>query len=442
MSLRERIGLVGLVLGAALLTLLLGWLAPQQPLLGIVLAAAVLIVGIAALDAGLVPLVCLPFLYITQRVELGGLDVSVSDVALGIGVLVVLAFGHRAYSPPVRALLWLTAIYQAATLFTVVANPYPANAVEWVHTWFLIGGALLLGWAVGRSGHGRAGLHLMLLTTCVLSGWVLLRAGGNVLQGSFEPVYLPYGMHKNFLGTVLGITALIAYVRPVWLGLSRRFGLVIFSWLALGVVATQSRQALVALGIALIVLVLRSRTDRRRSKAILLAVAPALLVVLTLVRDQVASDNEHNSWNQRLTWFRDSVDIWSSDPVFGVGLRWWYTDRFPGGFQPPNAELEVLTSSGVMGLLGFLVLMVGSVVVLARVDPLYGALALLAVLSRFVQGQLDLFWVAAQCSIPFAIAGVCLGVQALHAEEGTTPGEADEPQTAQEKDPLAGAALP
>jgi hypothetical protein len=33
-----------------------------------------------------------------------------------------------------------------------------------------------------------------------------------------------------------------------------------------------------------------------------------------------------------------------------------------------------------------------------------------------VQGQLDLFWVSAQVSVPFVIAGVCLGAQARAVE--------------------------
>ncbi len=45
-----------------------------------------------------------------------------------------------------------------ATLFTVVANPYLLNAVEWFHAWLLVAGALVVGWAVGRAGYARAGL--------------------------------------------------------------------------------------------------------------------------------------------------------------------------------------------------------------------------------------------------------------------------------------------
>ncbi len=418
-ELAPRLGRTALLAGGIALAAALGWFVPQHPWIGIGVAVAVLALGISAVDATILPLLALPTLYVVSRVGSGNIDLSVSDVALGVGTVSALLFARRPFSPPVLTILWLTAVHQFATLFTVVANPYPANAIEWVHTWFLIGGALILGWAVGRGGHGPLGLKLMLVAALVLATWVIIRGGINMVQGSFEPVYLPYRMHKNFLGTVLGITALIAYVRPLWLGLDRRVALGTFWWLVLGITLTQSRQGIIALGIALVVLVLRSRTDRRRSRAILFAIIPAVAVVLTLVRDQVASDNEHNSVYQRLSWFEDSFEIWSTQPLVGVGLRWWYTDRFPGGFQPPNAEVEMLTSAGVVGLLGFLVLMVGSVATLWRVTPTYGTLAALAVLSRFVQGQMDLFWVAAQCSIPFAIAGICLGVQALHEEEGT-----------------------
>ena len=109
--------------------------------------------------------------------------------------------------------------------------------------------------------------------------------------------------------------------------------------------------------------------------------------------------------------------VWSQQPWVGAGLRWWYTDRFPFAFQPPNAEMEVLSSTGVIGLAAFLVLMLGALVVLWKMDPVYGTAAFAVLGSRFVQGQLDLFWVAAQTSIPFVIVGICLGAEALHASE-------------------------
>lgn len=412
---------VGGIAAAGACAAVLGWIAPQQPAAALALAITVLLLGISAVRPVAVPLVVLPLLYVAARTVYGGTDISVSDIALAVGTLTALVFAPRPFSRPLRNLLWLTVIYQVATLFTVVANPYAANALDWVHSWVLVAGGLLVGWSVGREGAGPLGLKLMLSAAVVLATWVIGIGVLRALEGNFEPVYLPHGMHKNFLGTMLGTTALIAYIRPTWLHLGRGAGTTVFWWLVIGMAFTQSRQAIVALGVVIVILVLRTRTDRRRSRVVLLAIAPALLVVLTLVRDQITSGNVHNSFFARVESFADALTIWQSQPIVGVGLRWWYTDRFAGGIQPPNAEIEVLTAAGLIGLVGFLVLMVGSVAVLWRMPPTYGMLAVMVVLGRFVQGQMDLFWVAAQTSVPFVIAGVCLGACARHEQDRREP---------------------
>ena len=179
---------------------------------------------------------------------------------------------------------------------------------------------------------------------------------------------------------------------------------------------TQSRQAVVGLVGAVFVLVLRSNTDRKRSKLTLLLLVPTVIVVTNLVQDQLQSDNKYNSTLQRLTWFQDSLTVWSTDPWFGVGLRWWYTDRFAFQFQPPNAEVEVLTSAGVLGLVGFIVMLFVAMRVAWRLDPVYGSLAVAVLVSRLVQGQFDLYWAAVQGSLPFVVLGLCLGAE-RHAEE-------------------------
>jgi predicted membrane protein len=101
----------------------------------------------------------------------------------------------------------------------------------------------------------------------------------------------------------------------------------------------------------------------------------------------------------------------------GVGLRWWYTDRFPVAFQPPNAEMDTLTAAGVVGLAAFLALLVGTWVIARRIDPVFGVLAELVLLARFVQSQFDLFWVSMQASLPFIVLGLCLGALAHHEAE-------------------------
>ena len=81
--------------------------------------------------------------------------------------------------------------------------------------------------------------------------------------------------------------------------LTSEIGMAVFAWLSIGVAFSQSRQAIIALGIALIVLVLRTRTQQRRSMLIVFAVIAAFLNVLSVVREQAGSSNEFNSFFQR-----------------------------------------------------------------------------------------------------------------------------------------------
>ena len=231
----------------------------------------------------------------------------------------------------------------------------------------------------------------------------------------FEAVYprWPFEMHKNFAGCVLGVGALIAYVHPPWMRWPRALAVATFVVCCMALLFTQSRQAIIGLAVALAVVVLRGDDTRKRSKLVVLGGVGALAFVTTLVRDQIDSGNQFNSLFQRINWLQDSMDVWLTDPIFGAGLRWWYTDRFDVRFQPPNAEIEVLTTAGVLGAVAFLALVAGTLVVLWRIQPLYGTLAFTVMLGRLVQSQFDLFWVTAQVSIPFLIAGLCIG-QLVH----------------------------
>lgn len=400
-----------LVLGSLVLVAAVGRLAVTLPEAAVIISAAVLAMGLTAVQPGLIPLAVLPLLLVVLRVGGGGVDLSLSDFALAAAALPALLLAKRPFSPGLRAVLWASAIYQFATLVTVVNNPYAANAVEWAHAWMMVSGSLVVGWAVGANGHGRTGIRLLVATMAVLAVITIVEGVAHFVHGDFSPVYptFPYGMHKNFAGTVCATGAVMVYTRPAWVGINRRWSLALMSLLLGAVLFTQSRQALIGLVAAVVVLVLRSDSDRKRSRIVLLLVAPLGLFVTNLVQDQVQSGNQFNSVFQRLTWFQDSITVWSSDPWFGVGLRWWYTDRFPFQFQPPNAEIEVLTSTGVLGLAAFVVLMVVSLRVAWKLDPAYGSLAVAVLVSRLVQGQFDLFWSAVQGSVPFVVLGICLG---------------------------------
>ena len=394
------------------LALGIGRTVPTQPLLGIGVALGVLALGITAAEPAAIPLVAMPLLLVAPRVGGDAVNLSISDVALAVATLTALVFTRRPFSPPLRSILWLSALYQFATLFTVISNPYPENLIEWFHAWMLVSGALIVGWTIGRGGYARLGLTLFLSTASLLACITIGHGVLQLAQGNLGAVYVfwPYGMHKNFVGTVLGLGAITAYAHPDWMGWSRRAALSAFWLMALGLLMTQSRQAILALGIALLVVAFRGDRVRSRSKVIILAVVPALVLVGTLVKDQVEEGNQFNSVFQRVTWFQETLAFWSESPWVGHGLRFWTAGRGLG-FQPPNAELEVLASTGVVGLAAFVLFIAGTLVVLWRLDPTYGTLAVAVIVSRLVQSQLDLFWVAVQTSVPFLLVGICLGAE-------------------------------
>jgi hypothetical protein len=375
----------------------------------IVIGALVIAAALTTAVPLAVALFAMPGLLISQRIGLGGGDLSVSDAALAAAFGAAVLLGHRPYNSPLRKLLVINLVYQFATLFTVIVNPYALNTIEWLHAWLLVSGALIVGWALGAAGYARLALSLVVFTTCVFALATVIPAPFQYLAGDFGPVTpsWPFSMHKNFIGTVLAFGAIIVYINPDWVGWTKGWARLAFFLMASGIVVAQSRQALVGLLAAIIVAVIRRGTTGR-SRWVLLLMIPAGWLVVSMVIEQIESQNQHNSVFQRVEWFREVYHFWRESPIFGHGLRYWYNEG-ELRYQPPQAELEVLASAGVVGLVGFLVMWIGVLVVLWHVDPRFGTLAFAILLCRLVQSQFDLFWVAVQVSLPFVVAGICLG---------------------------------
>lgn len=417
--------LVPFVVCAVLAAVTVSLVVVVDPLLGVAAAALVVVLALTVTEPATLPVLALPAIIVVERVGgegEGGVNLSVSDLVLFVAFWAALLLRTHPLSREMRSLLWFSAFYQATTLFTVLVNPYTANIVEWFHAWLLVGGALLVGWTIGRAGRGNVALGLFLWAAAVCAGAAIVQAiSGLAATGTWTPVYLewPFAMHKNLLGGVLATAALIVYQRPTWLGWSTAWTVPAFCFFSAGLLVSQSRQAILGLAVVMFVVVLRKEPGRRhRSPVILVVIVAALALVWSTTSAQLNDGNEFNSANQRLAWYADSVRLWQDQPFFGAGLRWWTTGRTSYGFQPPNAELEVLTSAGVVGLFGFLVMFAGILVVLWRMNPAYGTLAFCAVLGRLVQGQLDLFWVAAQVPMPFVVAGICVGALARAEHRG------------------------
>lgn len=401
------------------LVALAGLMVPRQPIISVAIAGGALALGLTLLDPIAIPTLAVPAILVVQRVGGAGVNLSISDVALAFAFVPAVLLCQRPVSREFATIVGLNGLYQFATLLTVIVNPYAANLIEWVHAWLLVSGALFVGWAVGRGGRGPLAIKLLLAACAVIGIGTLATAVPEYARGQFGPVYptWPFPMHKNFAGPMLALAAVLVYLRPAWFGWrTHRSGWLLAFFLVTAAI-TQSRQAMLGLAVVFFLVVVRRRVDRRRSRMVLIVVATVLGAVGIMVQDQLQSGNRFNSTLQRLNWFSESIEVWLTDPWVGVGLRWWYTDRFDTLFQPPNAELEVLTSAGVIGLLAFLTLFGGSMLVLRRMDPAYGLLPLMVLVCRFAQAQFDLFWVAVSGSLPWLITGLALGAHALAMDE-------------------------
>lgn len=411
---------------AITLGLALGMLIAVDPRLALLAALVVLAGGLSAVSMLAIPLIAAPGIVLIMRVGGGEqAGISMSDLILFVALVPALLLLRRRGSPELGRLLLLVGLYQAVTLLTVIWNPYRANIIEWFHAALLTGGALVVGYVLGREGAARVALGLYVGACTLIGAWASLEALISLAAGSVAPVYLPY-MHKNFIGCMLGFAVVVAYARPSWLGWPRWASNTALVTCMLGIFAAQSRQALIGVAVSLAYVLLRERHRDSRSWLPLAAMVPIGLFVFRTTQDQIASGNQFNSINQRLTWYEQALEVWETSPLVGVGMRWWYTDRFPYGFQPPNAEIEVLTSAGILGLIAFLITVAGFIFVLARMDPRYGTLAAAVVIARIVQAQFDLFWVAAQASAPFLIAGVCVGALARERAGSLAPGKREQ----------------
>ncbi|TAM69460.1 MAG: O-antigen ligase domain-containing protein [Microbacteriaceae bacterium] len=412
---RERWRAASVVVGiaAVFVGIAIGVLSVRTGELALVVAAAVLLAAVAARDLTVLPVLAVPATLVLTRV--GG-ALSVSDIVLALAAVVSLLMLRGRGAVVLQPLIWAGVFYLGTALPTQILNRYSANAVEWAHEVFLVLGSMIVGFVIGRENRARVTMTIYLLACCGIALAASVVAIGSLLRtGVFQPAYLP-GLQKNTTGGMLAIAAVIAFARPVWLRWSAGWAMTAVIVTSVGILAAQSRQGLIGGVVGILIVSLRARPQTgKRIKIVWLAAIPAVVYVLSQVTAQFASDNQFNSAHQRVDWYEQSMQIWLKSPVFGVGMRWWYTDRFSThfeSFQPPNAELEVLTTTGVFGMIGFLTMFAVAGWYLWKMDPMYGTVGFAVVATRFTQAQFDLYWVAGQASLLWIVAGICYGVQA------------------------------
>jgi polysaccharide biosynthesis protein PslJ len=402
------IGALGAVVAVGL-----GVLSVNSSMFALVGAVIVLLAGVATRDLTIVPVLAVPATLVLTRVG----PLSVSDVLLAVAALCSLLMLRGRGAQVLRPLLWAGVFYLATAIPTQILNPYGANVVEWFHEAVLVLGSLIVGFVIGRNDRARLALTAYVLACGVIGVIAAVVSLTTLAQsGAFQPVFLG-DLNKNTIGGMLGAAAVIAFARPIWLRWPPGWSWTLALICTVGVLAAQSRQGIVGEIVGVLLVSLRARPQTgRRVRIVWLAAIPGVAWVVSILTAQLASSDAFNSAHQRVDWYQQAFEIWLRSPLFGSGMRWWYTDRFAGefqSFQPPNAELEVLTTVGVFGLIGFLALFGVGLWVLWRMDPVYGTVGVAVVATRFAQAQFDLYWVAGQASLLWIVAGICYGVQAL-----------------------------
>lgn len=388
-------------------------------------AAGLLIMGALALsEPRLLPVLAVPGVLIMARV-LGDL-VSASDFILAAALGVTLLLIRPSPTPALRAMLWGGTVYLAMSIPTLLINPYPENFIEWGHEVVLVLGSLLVGFAVGREGAAPIALWLMTAGCAFIAGWTIVVAIQQYSElGQFTDVYLP-GLHKNLIGGALATGAIIAIAHPRWMRGRRWVSLVLGVVMIVAILMSQSRQGLAAVVAGLGVLAFIARDRHRWLKAMVpIALVATVVALYASVQDQLSGAEAHNSATIRLEIFDAAIAIWQSAPLFGVGMRWWYTGEFPGAFQPPSVWLEVGTTVGWFGLIGFVLMFVIALLALNRLPREYSAVAIAVIVTRLVQAQFDLYWVAGQGAALWLVAGIAVGVAARNGTDPEHEGRGD-----------------
>ncbi|MGD9793295.1 MAG: O-antigen ligase family protein [Acidimicrobiia bacterium] len=388
--------------------------------------APVLIVGATsaliatAIAPWVIPVLVLPSVWLLMRAGPSSINMSVSDVSLVAGTALGLRFVPWE-SARVRSALMAVATYLGILLIAVAAQPTERAGIELLHRGMLLGGSIAVGAAIAQVGKTRLVLRLLLAVSTAHA----IRAVLDTVTSGFDPAY-PFGIHKNAAGGLLAMTLVIVLLAPRLLGLPSPVRLAVMVTLLAGLAATQSRGAAIALIATMaIASVQRNRTAGLRFAALVSALAAITLVAVTF--DDVGindTTNRFNSYNSRRLTNDYALDQWRDSPLTGVGVRFF---RDPAFFaeataagestfgEPHNIVVVNLAESGIVGTAGLVVLLAWLWMLLRSQRTEFASLASMLLLTRLVNTQFDIWWVAGTLTLPFVVIGMAL------AERAPTP---------------------
>jgi hypothetical protein len=372
-------------------------------------AVACLAASLALVDPLLFPALALPATLLLQRLggSAAGKSVDLSDVVLLIATGMAMPMIPWGSARVLRRILLLDLTYQVLIVTSLVAAHGSTEVLDWLHRWLLVSGGVIVGWVLARGGRARQAVSLFLAGTAALAVIALVHAVGS----GFHPAQ--FGSYqKNYIGEVMVPAIVVAHLDPPWLGLDRRLARTVIGLDILGLLASQSKQAIVELVFVLFLLIVTMPSVRRRSRLILIGAAPAA-VFAYIVSIRELRKFEHggfNSLKERSIALTQALAASAGHRWFGLGPHWYFLARYAGNIQPPDVFVEELAATGILGLFGLMLVVFGSAAVLARLPRSVGMLGLVLVLGRLVDGIFDIYWVSATGTLPWLFVGLSAGI--------------------------------
>ena len=377
--------------------------------LGLALAALVLVLGVFVADPVLLAVIVLPGALLVQRVGGASTNLSVADLLGFLGGLVCLFLVRWRDAPFLRQFLMGIIWYQAVLILVVVAHPYRFNIVEWFHRLSYLGASVLVGWVIATHGRTRQAFRLFLWGSAVLALVAMEHAAALHFQPAQWGVY-----QKNTIGSMMWVAIVVAQINPPWGGISRHEARIPKYLCIGGLLASQSRQSVILLILAIGAAVVLNPEVRRRSKLILLGAVP-LVVVLYYSFSLAARNNPRfNTVSIRFDQIGAAIHVWHLSPILGEGMRFYNLPQFVSVTAPPNVLVDNLASTGIVGSIAFVFLVFVTMRTMFRLPSAYGTLGLVILMSHYVGGLFDTFWIGASSIAPFVIAGISLGMADLH----------------------------
>ena len=317
-------------------------------------ATLALIVCLGLTGAGTIFMLVAMSLAPLNDLRLGASYVTVSDVifVLAIGILLPTVLNNRIEVPPVF-ILGLAILVAIGSISSAMS---PIAAVSFSQLARLVFGAFMLPiffmlWRPPR--------ETVVRLACAYIFGTVFSIGWGLLQGPVagDARYVGFTYHPNFLGLE---SLLAAALVPFVVG-SISFGRRWIFWgagliCAYGIWLSGSRAALLVLGMLVFIYPFVERSIKAAG-AVVFGIAMVLALSSRLVQEDsnnalgrlFGGGSANGSDIERKQILNDALVQFKAHPIFGVG--------FDGGLGSHNIYLQVATAVGILGLIGYLLVL-------------------------------------------------------------------------------------